>query len=98
MISRDDVKKLANLARIKLSPEEEEKFAKDMEDILGYVNQIQKVSANVPDPQNTTEKEKVRNVLRADTNAHDAGIHTEAILNEAPARDGDYIKVKKILG
>jgi aspartyl-tRNA(Asn)/glutamyl-tRNA(Gln) amidotransferase subunit C len=98
MISKDDVRKLANLARIKLSPEEEEKFAKDMEDILGYVNQIQSVSTTLPDPRNATVKEPVRNVLRDDTHVHESGIHTDVILNEAPAREGNYLKVKKILG
>lgn len=93
MISREDVQKLANLARIKLTPEEEEKFAKDMENILGYVTQIQNVSAAI-DARGT---EKVKNAMRDDDHAHESGIHTEAILNEAPKREGDYIKVKKIL-
>ena len=44
-ISRDDVKKLAALARIRVSPDEEENLAKDMENILAYVTQIQEFSA-----------------------------------------------------
>jgi aspartyl-tRNA(Asn)/glutamyl-tRNA(Gln) amidotransferase subunit C len=94
MISKDDVKKLANLARIKLTPEEEEKFAKDMESILGYVTQIQ----NVSDTVDARGSEKVKNTLREDTMPHESGIHTEAILAEAPKRKGDYVQVKKILG
>ncbi|MCC2630579.1 MAG: glutamyl-tRNA(Gln) and/or aspartyl-tRNA(Asn) amidotransferase subunit [Candidatus Paceibacter sp.] len=94
MISKDDVKKLANLARIKLTSEEEEKFAKDMENILGYVTQIQNVSGTV-DARGT---EKVKNALREDNAPHESGIHTEAILAEAPKRKGDYVQVKKILG
>jgi aspartyl-tRNA(Asn)/glutamyl-tRNA(Gln) amidotransferase subunit C len=93
MISREDVRKLAALARIKLSPEEEETFAKDMEHILGYVTQIQKVSGTV----DVKGKEKVKNVLRKDDKPHESGIHTEAILAEAPRREGNYVKVKKIL-
>jgi aspartyl-tRNA(Asn)/glutamyl-tRNA(Gln) amidotransferase subunit C len=94
MISKDDVKKLANLARIKLTPEEEEKFAKDMENILGYVTQIQ----NVSDTVDARGSEKVKNALRDDNQPHESGIHTEAILEEAPKRKGDYVQVKKILG
>jgi aspartyl-tRNA(Asn)/glutamyl-tRNA(Gln) amidotransferase subunit C len=93
MISRDEIKKLANLARIKITPEEEETLSKDMGNILEYVNQIQNVSAR--DQQ--TEKQPVRNVMRDDSTPHESGIHTEAILAEAPERDGDYVKVKKIL-
>lgn len=93
MISREDVQKLASLARIKLTAEEEERFAKDMESILGYVTQIQAVSGTVE----TKGTEKVKNVLREDTDPHESGIHTEVILHEAPQREGDYVKVKKIL-
>ena len=35
--------------------------------------------------------------MREDDNPHAGGIYTEAVLNEAPEREGDYIKVKKIL-
>lgn len=95
MISRDDVKKLATLARIKLLPEEEEKLAGDMQNILGYVEQIQAVSAS--SDTSSDEKERTRNVLRDDTQPHESGIHTDVILKEAPAREGDYLRVKKIL-
>ncbi|MES2436589.1 MAG: Asp-tRNA(Asn)/Glu-tRNA(Gln) amidotransferase subunit GatC [Patescibacteria group bacterium] len=93
MISVEQLRKLAALARIKVAPEEEEKLAADMGGILDYVNQIQEISGDAPKSQ-----EKTKNVLREDTNPHESGIHTEAILNEAPKREGDYLKVKKILG
>ncbi len=93
MISRDEIKKLANLARIKITPEEEEALSKDMGNILDYVNQIQNVSAT----EQMGEKQEVRNVMRDDSVPHESGIHTEVILAEAPTREGDYVKVKKIL-
>ncbi len=92
MISRDDVRKLAALARIELDSEEEENLARDMQNILEYVEQIQHVSQSVG-----SEKEENRNVLRADSKPHESGVFTEALLNEAPEREGDYVKVKKIL-
>ena len=92
-ITRDDVKKLAALARIKIEPAEEEKLAADMEHILEYVNIIQKVSGAIE----TRGSEKMVNALREDAEPHESGLHTEAILNEAPKRKGDYIQVKKIL-
>jgi len=93
MISQDDVKKLAALARIKLTEKEEEKFAKEIDGIVGYVAHIQKFTAG----ENTQGQEKVKNVLREDKNPHESGIHTETILAEAPQREGNYVKVKKIL-
>ena len=112
-ISRDDVKKLAALARIKISADEEENLAKDIENILAYVTQIQEFSATAlekssgsgaSEPVKSTkpvggrqEKARVRNVLRPDENPHEPGAFTEEILAEAPKRQGQYVKVKKIL-
>lgn len=94
MISLKEIEKLALLSRIELSAEEKEAFRKDMDAILGYVEQVQKVSA-------TTDLGKkaglVRNVLREDSNPHESGIHTETLVSSAPKRDGNYVKVKKIL-
>lgn len=92
MISADDVRKLGALARIKLTAEEEQKLARDMQNILGYVEQIKKVSADMERADHPN-----RNVLRADEKPHEPGIHTEAVLAEAPKREGQYVKVKKIL-
>jgi aspartyl-tRNA(Asn)/glutamyl-tRNA(Gln) amidotransferase subunit C len=106
-ISRDDVKKLAALARIKISPDEEENLAKDMENILAYVTQIQEFSATASEKSAASgtaksadgrrEKARVRNVLRPDENPHEPSAFTEEILAEAPKRQGEYVKVKKIL-
>ncbi|MDQ3014345.1 MAG: Asp-tRNA(Asn)/Glu-tRNA(Gln) amidotransferase subunit GatC [bacterium] len=93
MISIEEIRKLANLARIKLDTAEEEKLSQDMGSILDYVKQIQEVGASAEQG----EKQSTRNVLRDDTLSHESGIHTEAILAEAPQREGDYVKVKKIL-
>ncbi len=93
MISREDIKKLANLARIKLSEEEEGRFAKEIESILGYVAQIQKVSGK----EDVKTAGAVRNVLREDSEPHEAGIFSEDLIAEAPQKDGEYVKVKKIL-
>ncbi len=35
--------------------------------------------------------------MREDGVGHDSGIHTEALLSAVPAREGNYLKVKKIL-
>lgn len=92
MISVQDIQKLASLARIKLSPEEETRFARDMDGVLGFVQKIQEVSSSVD-----SQKEKIRNVLRDDKNPHESGMYTEALLAEVPHTEGEYIKVKKIL-
>ncbi|MFA6536175.1 MAG: Asp-tRNA(Asn)/Glu-tRNA(Gln) amidotransferase subunit GatC [Candidatus Paceibacterota bacterium] len=87
------IEKLAKLARLKLSTEEKKKFAKEIGAILEYVGQIKEAGAE------TAERKipDLRNVMRADDASHESGIHTEDLLNSAPEREGQYIKVKKIL-
>ncbi len=94
MVSVKEIEKLAELSRIALSPEEKESLRKDMDSILGYVEQIQKVSADLI----LGKKElSPRNVMRADDNPHESGVFTETLLAAAPSREGQYVKVKKIL-
>lgn len=94
MISLAEVEKLAALARIELSPDEREKLRKDMESILGYVEQVQKVSEAV---ERGKKADTLRNVMREDRSPHESGIFTETLLGAAPQREGQYVKVKKIL-
>lgn len=93
MISREDIQKLAALSRIKLKPGEEAKFAKEIDKIVGYVSEIKKAASGQPKQDN----ERVKNVWREDTKPHETGIYSKELLDEAPKRDGQYIKVKKIL-
>ena len=93
MISKDDVQKLAKLARIKIETGEEERLASDMDNILAYVTQIKDVSGTLE----IRGKEKVKNALREDSSPHEPGIFSEELIAEAPKKEGRYFKVKKIL-
>lgn len=94
MITKEDITKLAALARIELPESEKEKLAKDVGNILGYVDQIKTVAATVSNEKVAGE---LRNVMRDDIVTTETGANTETLLLSAPARQGDYLKVKKIL-
>jgi len=92
MISNDEVKRLASLARIELTEKETETFAKDMGAILTYVDAVKAVSgAEIED-----KGINLKNVLRDDVVREDKS-YTEAILKNAPNKSGEYIAVKKII-
>ncbi|MHB1316485.1 MAG: Asp-tRNA(Asn)/Glu-tRNA(Gln) amidotransferase subunit GatC [Minisyncoccota bacterium] len=93
MIEKKDIEKLALLARIEVSEEEKEALAKSIESILGYVGQVTSVSEKA----GTTTPVLV-NVMRDDEVLNTPGEFTEALLSNAPHRDGNYLEVKKILG
>lgn len=95
MISADDLKKLARLGRVAVTDEEVEKLRHDMDSILAYIDTIQKVS--LPEKPSGSAYLDIQNVMREDANPHEPGIYTEAMLSQAPRREGNYLKVKKII-
>ncbi len=95
-ITPDELKNLAALARLPLSDEEIPAFQKDMDAILAYVAEINAVSSSDSEDAVVSVPEH-HNVWRDDADANESGHYTEALLANAPAREGDYVKVKKIL-
>ena len=94
-MNKEKVLDLAKLARIEIGTEEAESLSHEFDAILGYVGEIKniKVLPSVSDSQGKT----LRNVMREDISPHESWIYTEKILAQAPAREGNYLKVKKIL-
>lgn len=90
-MDKDKVLSLAKLARIKISDMEAESLSHEFEAILNYVGEVKSISAK------SKEEFAVKNIFREDSEGHESGIYTDKILNEAPGRQGNYIKVKKIL-
>ncbi|MFA6552559.1 MAG: Asp-tRNA(Asn)/Glu-tRNA(Gln) amidotransferase subunit GatC [Candidatus Paceibacterota bacterium] len=94
MIKTEEIEKLAALSRIAMSVEEKESIRKDIDGILDYVAQIKEISAeNI----SSNGEGLIKNVMREDENPNASGECTDALLSEAPAKKGNYVKVKKIL-
>lgn len=92
MLRKEDVHQLAELARISLTSQEEEEMAPKLDSILGYVAEISEVvTADQP-----AKPGIVKNVLREDVPTNPAGGYSEKILDNAPERNGDFVKVKQI--
>ena len=92
-ISRDEVKKVANLARLELNESEIIQHAEQLEKILGYINQLEKINTeNIPC---TTRAIEVPNVLRNDEKK--VCSNTKELLDLAPSRENKFYKVPKII-
>lgn len=92
VLQTKDIEKLAALVRLKLSPEEAERFARDAEAILSYVSALPEalggeVVANI----------RLSNVMREDGEPYPSGVHTDDLLREVPKTDKGYVSVKPIL-
>ena len=92
-ISKDQVKKVAELARIELSETEISHHADQLEKILDYINQLQMIKTdNIPC---TTRAIEVINVFRKDEN--ELYKDKNDLLDLAPSREKDFFKVPKII-
>lgn len=92
-ITADDVRKVAHLARLDLPEDTIATYTGQLERILDYVDQLQAV--NTEGVPATTRAVEVVNVTREDT--VEATEVREALLNQAPLREGDFFRVPKIL-
>ena len=91
-ISSDEVKKVAQLARLELNESEINQHAEQLEKILEYITQLEKINTeNVPC---TTRAIEVVNVLRKDEKKNYE--NSEEILDLAPSRENKFFKVPKI--
>ena len=93
MIDREQVHKVALLARLEISPEEEAQFTTQLGSILDYFAQLSEL--DVTDVQPTTRAIDVSNVTRSD-DLQPYG-EREAMLTNAPDQEGDFFKVPQIL-
>jgi aspartyl-tRNA(Asn)/glutamyl-tRNA(Gln) amidotransferase subunit C len=94
-LTRDDVLKLARLARIELEEAEIDKFVEEFSAILQYVEQLQSVDVTGLEP--TSQVTGLKNVMRVDT-VVDYGYPASKLLENVPKVENNQIKVKRMIG
>lgn len=92
----EEIQHLATLSRIAMTDDEAAAFAVECDAILHYVEQVKAVSADTAAAVPVVGVHA--NVLRPDVLTHEPGAYTGSLLDAAPQRDGEHIRVKKILG
>ncbi len=93
-MDKAQIQHLGTLARIKLTDNEVEKLATEISSVLDYVGAIDEV---VKSGELKKEVGPVYNIFRTDEITNTPGEYTEALLKEAPDKEGRFVKVKKIL-
>jgi aspartyl-tRNA(Asn)/glutamyl-tRNA(Gln) amidotransferase subunit C len=94
-LTRDDVLKLAQLARLDLADDEVETFKNELDEILQYVEMLDNVDVSGLEP--TSQVTGLVNVTRDDT-VKNYGYTPDDLLKNVPERQDDLIKVKRMLG
>lgn len=87
------VRRIAKLARIRVDEGQMEALRTDLNSILGWIEQLDEVNTDGVEPLTGGTQMALR--LRADV-VRDGGM-ADAVLANAPDRDGDYFAVPKVV-
>ena len=93
-MTKEEILRLGELSRIRISDEEAETLGADIESVLEYVGVINEITA---DEGVTKKVGAVYNVFREDEITVKQGSHTEALMAEVPQVKKNRLVVKKIL-
>jgi len=92
-ISREDVERVARLARLELAEAEAAEMTAQLDAILGYMDALNEVDTSGVEP--TTTVIPMTSVMR-DDEVRESLSQDEALAN-APDRDGAFFRVPRIL-
>lgn len=92
-VSLDEVRHLAALSEIQLSDSELESLTTDIDNIVGYINQLDELDTDQVEP--TFQLTGLQNVWRDDK--IEPQLSREKLLNLAPDTEDNQVKVPKVL-
>lgn len=93
-ITNDDVQHLARLSNLQLTDDEVSSLQGDLENILGYIEQLSELDTSGVEP--TYQVTDLQNVWREDE-VDTYGLGKADLLKSAPDAEADQIKVPKVL-
>lgn len=93
-ITPDVVRHIGKLSRIELTDDEVATFTSQFGDIIEYIDKLQELDTENVEPM--AHAVELTNVLAEDV-PHES-LTTDQALANAPAREGDFFKVPRILG
>jgi aspartyl-tRNA(Asn)/glutamyl-tRNA(Gln) amidotransferase subunit C len=93
-ITPEQVRHVANLARLSLPPERLTKLAGQLESILEYIAKIQSVDVGGVEPM--AHALPIKNIFRDDI--VEPSLTVEQVLANAPDADPPFFKVPKVIG
>ena len=93
-LSREQVQHIARLARVGLSEEDIDRFSEQLSEILDYFERLRQVDTEGVPP--TAHTLPLHNVMR-EGDEPAPPLDSEAVLRNAPVREGDYFRVRVIL-
>lgn len=93
-IDRSTVRHIAALARLRVDEADEERYVRELQAILSYVEELQELNVEGVEPTSTVAA-GAPSPLRPDVELP-CDVREEA-LEQAPDRDGDYFRVPRVV-
>ena len=100
MISKEEVKKIAQLARIEIGEDQVEKYQTELSAILDFVGQLSKVDTSGVDP--IRQITGLESVFRKDESSYEVGLRKamdqgQDLIQQAPEHKKGYVVVPEVL-
>lgn len=95
MLTKEEVRHIAELARIDLTQEEVAQYQKDLSSILAYFEQLQKIDTNTIEPIGHITG--MTNIYREDKDEEFGDLGRKGIMENVPDTKDNYIRVKAVL-
>ncbi len=92
-VTKEQVKHISKLARLKLSDEELGNYSKELSSILSYIEKLNELDTSQVEP--LTHPVENNNVFRKDEQGE--SVKTDEALKNAPQKDDKYFKVPKVI-
>jgi len=93
-ISKEEVRHIAELARLRLSEEETETYSRQLGDILTYVEQLNELDLRDVEPLSSVQD--MVNVQRRDEIRQ--GLNRQEVMDNAADAENGYFKVPRVVG
>ena len=91
-LTKEEIRHIARLAQLELSPKELEKLRKQLVEILDYAKKLNELNTSKIEP--TSQVTGLENVFREDKPA--PSLSQKEVLSNAPERRHDYFKAKGV--
>jgi aspartyl-tRNA(Asn)/glutamyl-tRNA(Gln) amidotransferase subunit C len=92
-ITMDEVKHVANLARLAITEEEAEELTNDLDAIISFAEELNELDTENVEP--TSHVLDMKNIFREDVSK--PGLPVEEVLKNAPDHENGQIKVPAII-
>ena len=100
-VSLEDVRHVADLANLELTAEELPRMARDLDAVLGYIDQLNELdTSSVPAMAQAAEALGLEPALAGETLRRDqvrSSVVRALVMAEAPETDGRFFKVPKVI-